>query len=221
MSTDRPEMSNNHDLAEVAVDPVARKSARIKLLTIIALFGIPLLLAGIWLQIVRSQGGQWGSTSRGELIVPAVPMQPFAFSDAADERFDETALRGIWTLLYVPTGDCEDTCQRNLYHMRQVRLALNHRKDRVQRAVLAESPTQLSAVLQSEHPGLQVLLGDTEQRQSFNQQIDAAQAALSSSPDAIYLIDPFGNLMMRFAAELPPKSMLKDIKHLLKVSRIG
>ena len=39
--------------------------------------------------------------------------------------------------------------------------------------------------------------------------------------DAIYLIDPFGNLMMRFSPELSPKSMLKDVKHLLKVSRIG
>ena len=39
--------------------------------------------------------------------------------------------------------------------------------------------------------------------------------------NAIYLIDPFGNIMLRFPPDLKPNSMLKDIKHLLKVSRIG
>jgi len=39
--------------------------------------------------------------------------------------------------------------------------------------------------------------------------------------NAIYLVDPLGNLMMRFPPDLEPKSLLKDLKHLLKVSRIG
>jgi len=44
---------------------------------------------------------------------------------------------------------------------------------------------------------------------------------MEPSADAIYLIDPLGNIMMRFPSDLEPGKVLKDLKHLLKVSRIG
>ena len=108
--------------------------------------------------------------------------------------------------------------------MRQVRLALSHRMDRVQRVLLLENAEQVAAELLDEHPGLRVLQGDADQYQQMvekiNLALDQSEGGLQPG-DAIYLIDPFANLMMRFPADLPPKKMLKDIKHLLKVSRIG
>ncbi len=38
---------------------------------------------------------------------------------------------------------------------------------------------------------------------------------------AVFVVDPLGNLMMRFAPGLPPADMLKDLEKLLKLSRIG
>jgi hypothetical protein len=37
----------------------------------------------------------------------------------------------------------------------------------------------------------------------------------------IYLLDPLGNLMLRFPANPEPKRMMKDLKLLLKASQIG
>ena len=183
---------------------------------------MPLLLAVIWLQIVRSGGGgELGDTSRGELIEPAVPFEPFALSDIDGESVDLETFRGLWTMLYVPSGPCGEICERNLYYMRQVRLALNHRMTRVQRLVVPPSDAPLREALVAEHPGLIVASGEPDARASLVAQIAAAQAAMAPLEEAIYLVDPFGNLMMRFAPDLPPESMLKDIKHLLKVSRIG
>ncbi len=105
--------------------------------------------------------------------------------------------------------------------MRQVRLALNHRMDRVQRAVLLESPRQLSDELIAEHAGLMIATGASADQAALRGQIAAAEASMTALSDAVYLIDPFGNVMLRFPPDLPPKSMLKDLKHLLKVSRIG
>jgi len=208
--------------AELPLDPKAQAKSRQKLLLIFAIFFVPLLLATLWLQMVRTGGGSWGNTSRGTLIKPAVPLTEFSVpARGAAEPFDLAAARGLWTLLYLPVGDCLDVCQRNLYHMRQVRLALNHRMDRVQRVVVANTPEQLAADLLTEYPGMHVLDGDALQKAALTDQVRAAEAALPEISDGIYLIDPLGNLMMRFAADLPPKSMLKDIKHLLKVSRIG
>jgi len=42
-----------------------------------------------------------------------------------------------------------------------------------------------------------------------------------SQHDHIYMIDPLGNLMMRFPKDVDPSLMAKDIKRLLKVSQIG
>ncbi len=130
-------------------------------------------------------------------------------------------MRGIWTLLYMPAGDCLEKCEMQLYYMRQVRIALNQRMDRVQRVVLAESSAQLNKDLLAEHIGLVVATGTAEEQAALRDQVHAAEAGMEELVDAIYMIDPLGNVMLRFPPDLPPKSMLKDIVHLLKVSRIG
>lgn len=205
---------------DLPIDPELRRKSRLKLLIIFALFAVPLLAATVYLQIVRMSAGTVGDTSRGQLIQPAVPLADFTLMQGGD-NFTLDALRGSWTMLYMPAGECLDTCRLNLYHMRQVRLALNHRMDRVQRAVILDSVGQLDSNLREEHKGLIIATGNSGEIAGFRSQIAAAQAAMDPMDDAIYLIDPLGNLMLRFAPDLPPESMLKDLKHLLKVSRIG
>lgn len=214
----QPNMKSDADYPEI--DPQARRRSRMKLVLIIAIFAIPLLLASIYLHLVRSSGGQLGDTSRGQLIQPAVPLTEFSLGEG-DSAFNLDIARGSWTLLYMPEDECGDACELNLYHMRQVRLALNHRMDRVQRVVLVESDSQLSSELVAEHPGLIVAGGDETAQAVLRDQVTAAEEGMDSIDNAIYLIDPFGNIMLRFPPDLEPKSMLKDIKHLLKVSRIG
>lgn len=214
------------------------KAARKRFLIIIACFGIPLLLAIIWLQVVRMQGGTWGDKSWGELIHPAQPLTEFSLNQfvmknngqTADTAFREPAdnfnfesFRGIWSMVYMPEGACEETCQKNFYHMRQVRLALNNRMNRVQRVAVVESPNQLGDELLAQHLGLRVLSGSDTDVAAVRDQIKSAESErdMSELGDAIYIVDPFGNVMMRFPPDLDPGKMLKDLKHLLKVSRIG
>ncbi len=208
----------------------AVRASQRKLLLILACFAIPLLLATIWLQVLRVQGSTYGDTSRGELIVPARPFEDFMLSTQEGDAFGLDELRGRWSLLHVADGACEEACQQDLYHMRQVRLALNHRMDRVRRLLVPAVSAPVSDQLLEQHPGLLVLEGDAAAREAFVGQVRSAEAAMhedrGQSGDApefngIYLVDPNGNLMMRFAHDLDPRSMLKDLKHLLKVSRIG
>lgn len=202
------------------IDPSLRKRSRMKLLLIFAIFAIPLILAGIYLHLVRSSGGQLGDTSHGQLIQPAVPLSEFSLTQSG-KVFNLDTVRGSWTMLFMPKGDCADACKLNLYHMRQVRLALNHRMNRVQRAVLLQTAEQLPDELLAEHLGLMIVTGSPEEQANLREQVQSAESEMDELDNAIYLIDPFGNLMLRFPPNLEPKSMLKDIKHLLKVSRIG
>lgn len=228
-------MSSNptHDpvVAPDAPSVGAVRASQRKLLLILACFAIPLILATIWLQVLRVQGSTFGDTSRGELIVPARPFEAFALQTSDGEAFGLDQIRGRWNLLYLVDGACDASCEQSLYHMRQVRLALNHRMDRVRRLVLPSAESALSEALLAEHPGMLVLEGSEQARAQFIEQIRGAESDMHvargldantvPSFSGIYLVDPNGNLMMRFADDLDPRSMLKDLKHLLKVSRIG
>ena len=44
---------------------------------------------------------------------------------------------------------------------------------------------------------------------------------LPSARDRVYLIDPHGNLMLRFPRDADPRKMHKDMARLLRASRIG
>jgi hypothetical protein len=43
----------------------------------------------------------------------------------------------------------------------------------------------------------------------------------TTAADHIYMIDPLGNLMMRFPKDADPNKVKKDITKLMKASRIG
>jgi len=192
---------------------------RLKLVALIGAFAGPLLLATVWFALIDPQG-EVDTRNNGQLIEPAWPLEDFSLRLADGGAFGLDELRGHWTLVYFAGGDCAEQCVQNLYHMRQVRLSLHKRMHRVQRLYIG---APLGDELAGEHPGL--LLADGPQggddAGELRGQFDAAEAQLGPLPQAIYLVDPLGNLMMRFDPALDPRKMLKDLKHLLRVSRIG
>ena len=100
--------------------------------------------------------------------------------------------------------------------MRQTRLLLTQDMERVQRVFIAEEDCCNTKFFSREHPGLAVVTA---------QSIDAlAVLTLFPSTDSthsVYIIDPLGNLMMRFDTRENPKGLLTDLKKLLKLSHIG
>ncbi len=221
-STEQPNKPLRDENGEIIIDEAARAASRKKLVWIFALFFLPLLLATIWFQIVQTGAISWGSTSRGELISPAVPFTEFALSEeGSDEAFDLDEVRGKWTILYVPGASCDTSCEETLYNIRQARLALNHRMERVQRVLLIDQASNFSDEIKESQIGLRIVRGEDDAKNVFLDQISAAQSAMESKSNLIYLIDPFGNLMMRYTPDQLPKPLFKDLKHLLKASRIG
>ena len=177
------------------------------------LFALPLLLA-FWLYY----GLHWhplGTTNHGELIEPLRPLPDVALADAAGVA-QPHLFRGQWSLVYIGDGACNGDCRTTLFFMRQTRLSLNNEMHRVQRVFLAPTHCCDQSFLAREHPGLRVLDASAA----------AAQPLLAQFPSdgrarALYIVDPLGNLMMRYDARLPPKGLLEDLKRLLQLSHIG
>ena len=186
-------------------------------LGVAALFFLP-LAGAFYLYYV----GGWRpqrSTNHGELIAPARPLPELPLTLADGKAVTTGVLNGKWTLLYVGAGSCDPQCRTALVMMRQVRLTLANEMTRVQRAFIVTKACCDSAYLAAEHPGLITI--------NLNAATSAPATALLSDFPAIdrdlsiFIIDPLGNLMMRYDDRLGPKGLQTDLLRLLKLSSIG
>ncbi len=205
------------DLDEVA--PELRRRNLRTILALAALFFVP-LAASFWLYY----GSDWrpgGRTNHGELIDPARPL-PAATLPVITENVDPAArprsdlFQGRWSLVYVAPGPCQDACRRALYVMRQTRLALNNDMTRVQRVWLVTGACCEHAFLAQQHPGL--LLADASGPPAAPLLARFPAEARSTS---VFVVDPLGNLMMRYDIQHNPRGLLDDLRKLLRLSHIG
>jgi hypothetical protein len=180
------------------------------LLLILILFVGP-LAAAFWLYY----GSSWrptGRTSHGELIQPVIVL-PALPKTAGDGN----VLAGKWSLLVVGMGDsgCDADCRTALIYARQTWLSLGRLASRAQRVLLAGPGCCDSAYLQHEHEGLVVAGAGTG--------VGAQVLAAIPEPRGhyVFVVDPLGNLMMRYDVRDDPKGLREDLKKLLELSHIG
>ncbi|MGB0865068.1 MAG: SCO family protein [Granulosicoccaceae bacterium] len=196
-------------------------SPRIKLVAVFSVFAVPFIIATVWFNQIKSTSGSVESKANGKLVAPARPLE--AFEQAALEGATVNSLADLkdqWTLLYFNDGDCNEVCAKTLYDSRQVRISLGREMHRVKRLMVGDTP--LTPELRELHLQLQTS-GADQSEQGLKAQVRGHVGAeiFDADPEQLYLIDPLGNLMMRFPSELPQKLFLKDLKVLLKASRIG
>ena len=175
------------------------RCGRLRLVFIGALFALP-VVAG-WIAYLT--GWVPGTTSNyGTLIAP----RPIAALPVA-------ALRGKWVLVHFDGGACGAQCERKLYYMRQVRRAQGKELNRVERLWLVTDALRPKRELLAAIEGTRIARASDE---------DAAAFPAEGAPsDHIYLVDPLGNLMLRFPRDPDPSMMVKDLERLLKYSGFG
>jgi hypothetical protein len=144
----------------------------------------------------------WGTGSPGnygELITPrTLSGPPFA------------ELRGKWVLVSLDAAACDAYCEKKLYFMRQLRKAQGANQARIERLwVITDSGTP--------RPELLAAIEGTQ----LARNIEMKELFPGNGREHIYLVDPLGNLMLRFPRDPDPSRMIKDLQRLLKYSRIG
>ena len=149
----------------------------------------------------------------GELVeARRLPDGMLATADGAE--FRASAWRGKWVLLMIDTAACDAYCDKKLYYMRQVRLAQGKEMGRVERAFLITDEAPIAPEKLAPYSGTWLLrAGGNEFLESF--------PAAGARAAHIYLVDPLGNIVLRYPKEPDPRRMIKDLQRLLKVSRIG
>ena len=111
---------------------------------------------------------------------------------------------GSWWLVTVANGACESECQAALHQLRQLHVLLGRDAERVKRALVELGHAGSDASLQHSYPELGRFGGPDD--------------ALSPG---VYIVDPLGNVVLRYRYGDAGKPVLEDLKQLLKVSHIG
>jgi len=146
----------------------------------------------------------------GELVPPKT-LPELTLRTPAGEPLSLRQLRGKWILLTIDPIACGEACAKKLYATRQSRTMTGKERDRIERLWLVTGEGAPPPELLAAHPDLRIALADP-----------ALLAALpANAANAILLIDPLGNLILRYPADPDIKLLNKDLGRLLYASRIG
>jgi len=183
--------------------------ARLSLLLIAAVAAAPLVAAYALFHFWRPSA----FTNYGQLLPPD-RIADVSIRQADGSDFTLAALKGKWVLMMVDSGICDAFCRRKLYQMRQVRLTQGKDMERIERAWLVDDEARPASELVTEYRGTRVV-------SARGSPLLSRLPADVSVRDHIYIVDPLGNLMMRYPRDADPSRIKKDVTRLLKVSGIG
>ncbi|MEM7195033.1 MAG: SCO family protein [Pseudomonadota bacterium] len=198
-------------------NPSKVRRGRVKLLMVLACFIGPLAVAFFWYYGLGGVGATSSLVNHSPLIEPVRKLQPFEQPDIQGNTINLDRLEKRWTIIHIMGAVCDSSCETSLYNTRQTRIALGKDMDRVQRLLISPDEQMLSG-LSTEHPdAIRALTIDP----ALGSQLQTIFSNHAKHRDDAVLVDPIGNAMMIIPVELNPSLLLKDLKKLMKLSKIG
>jgi hypothetical protein len=193
----------NPAIALPEVAPSQRRRGRLQLILILVVVIGPMILASamyqwrFWVPETRSYHGELIGTGQTRTDLGVV---------GADEQ--------RWQLLVTVPDICDDACKELVYLARQVHIGLNRDVSRAAHGLATAQPLMddYDAQLHRESPQLT----------RYQLQLDAYMKTAAKVQGAqLWIVDPRGNLVLRYDATIKGKAILNDLRHLLKISQIG
>jgi len=204
-------------LAEPAIDPKsARKRGRWMLWLVLLVCASPMIASYFTYYVIKPEKRNNYGTLIDQRAHP-VPAMATTTLDGRPQALEQ--FKGKWVMLMVGPGACPDSCRKQLFALRQLRLMQGKEADRIERVWLITDREPLDTLIIREYDGTHMLRADGATVASW------LPADTGTTPaDHIYLIDPLGHLMMRFPKDpqlQEVRKVYKDINKLLKASAVG
>jgi len=146
-----------------------------------------------------------GQLKESFFLNPITPMVSLPIKTLQGDTLDTTQLRGKWILLYFNSHDCT-----------KKRLCFIH---------MTNMSSIANALKSDRHRLIQLWLTTIPIPKEIPQQADITFSQLDKNSNLesnqYYLVDPFGNMIMRYKNTTPPEKIIKDLQHLMRRSQIG
>lgn len=185
---------------------------RWKMLMVFLACATPVIASYFTYYVLRPEGRR----NFGELIDPQRPLPDMTGTALDGKSVSLRALKGQWLLITVAGGACDAVCTANLYLQRQLREGLGREKDRLDRVWLVSDNAMVPDALRPALKDATVLTVPAAQLGSWLE--PKAGSAIGAH---LYLVDPLGNWMMRFPANMTADMTLKvksDLERLMRAS---
>ena len=182
------------------------------MIAVLLVCAAPVIASYFTYYVIRPEGRR----NYGELITPQRPLPAVATTDLNGKPGELAILKNQWLLVNVAGAACEAACQQRLYFQRQLRESLGKGKDRLDRVWLVPDAASVDARLIPALTEARVLRISADVLAAW---LPAAQG--QRMEDHLYVVDPLGNLMMRFPANMDTAGAAKakrDLDRLLRAS---
>jgi len=178
-----------------------KKRMALKLLLLLLVCLAP-MIGALFLYQAR-ENVMFVSKNHGTLIVPSVNLTSLGV---------EAPQAGRWLLAYYTPNACDSACTKVIEHFSVMELSLIKDKPRIASILLSSNPVDPETL--PKNPA------DLLSQQTNGKDLPKQLMPLGQST-AIWLIDPLGNIILRYDANALDNRMLLDLRYLLKVSQIG
>lgn len=191
-----------------------RHSKKTALWALIAVCALPVVCS--WTLILNPELLPDRHSNHGTLIQPQIKLPVVALDRINGTDFNLAELHGKWSFLMVLDGSCNESCRQLVYQLQQVRQATGKDRVHVKLLVLYKTePTGNDLSLVKEVPGM-VVAGFNSPGTDVLASV-VHQAGVNEYP-GLAIIDPMGNLVMRYAHGAMAADILKDLKRLLRAT---
>jgi cytochrome oxidase Cu insertion factor (SCO1/SenC/PrrC family) len=185
------------------------RSGRWKMIGLLLVCAAPVIASYFTYYVIRPEGRR----NYGELVDPQRPLPAWTGIDAQGQPVPLTSLKDQWLLVSVADSACAQPCQDHLFLQRQLRETLGREKDRLDWVWLRTGDPALSEPLKQATAAARVLHVDAQAVATWLQ-----PAPGQKIEDHLYVVDPLGNWMMRFPANIDPAQAKRDLDRLLRAS---
>jgi hypothetical protein len=210
--TDEPLTLTVHSLPQPG-EAKRSLSGRWKMLALMAVCAAPVIASYFTYYVIRPDGRK----NYGELISPLRALPTVQVKQLDGTPFALPALQGQWLIVSTASGACDAACEKRIYWQRQLREVMGRDKDRIERVWLVADEAAVKPELAKQ------VHAPFNDAQAFR--VDAATlntwlpAAPGQKPeDHLYVVDPQGNLMLRWPADIDASKAKRDIHNLLRAS---
>ncbi|MBB4598239.1 hypothetical protein [Xanthomonas arboricola] len=188
--------------SSTSATPHSVKRGRRMLIALAVLFFGSMLLAGV----LRFSGWQPASMrNHGELLKPPADLRGLVPVRADGQPYAWAPAERVWRIALAPPAGCTQQCVMLAAELDKVWQLLGHRADKVEVLWIGAPPAGLPPM-----PALRVLRDDARLRQGLPRANDAAGVP-------VYVIDPNGFVILRYAPGFDPAGLRADLVKLLKL----
>ncbi len=186
------------------------RGGRWKMLLVLLVCAAPVIASYFTYYVVRPEGRR----NFGTLVDPQRPLPDVVGTALDGTSVNLRSLKGQWLFVSVAGADCDADCAQRLYLQRQLREGLGKEKDRLDWVWLINDSQPVAEALLPALKGATVLRVPQADLSTW---LVAQEGA--AVPDHLYVVDPIGNLMMRFPPKLDAEGAPKAKRDLDRLMR--